>query len=152
MKPNPQLLAFLKSYDERIQNLALDLRKYITKLVPQANELIWDNYNALAMAYSKSENLKDAFCHLAIYAKHINFGFNRGAELSNQTIILNGKGNLIRHIKVTSIESFPAKEIEPMVYEAVGISENLNSVLLHNNKTPKSIVMSVSKKKIRPNV
>jgi len=59
MKPNPALKKFIAPYDEGIQKLTLELRNFITELVPQANELIWDNYNAVAMAYSKSEKLKD---------------------------------------------------------------------------------------------
>lgn len=151
MKPNPQLLKFIKPYNPEIQELALELRNFITHLVPQANELIWDNYNAVALAYSKSEKLKDAFCHIALYSKHVNFGFNRGAELANSSLKLNGKGKLIRHISVTDLNSFPEKEIAGMILEAVAISQRLNNELNHENKNPKSIIMSISKKKVRPN-
>ena len=150
MEPNPQLKKFLEPYDDGIQRLALDLREFILDLVPQANELIWDNYNALAIAYSKSEKLKDAFCHIALYAKHVNFGFNRGAELTKTSIQLNGKGKLIRHILVKDLNSFPKEAMRPMIWEAVGISEQMNSALLEENQNPKSIVMSISEKKIRP--
>lgn len=150
MKPNPQLKKFIEPYDERIQNLTMELRNFITDLVPDSNELIWDNYNAVAMAYSKSEKLKDAFCHIAVYSGHVNFGFNRGAELSKTNIQLNGKGKLIRHISVKDFQSFPQHEIKSMIWEAVGISEKLNPKLTEKNKTPKSMVMSISKKKIRP--
>ncbi|MCM4159557.1 DUF1801 domain-containing protein [Antarcticibacterium flavum] len=151
MKPNPQLKKFMEPYDERIQALTMELRNFITDLVPQANELIWDNYNAVALAYSKSEKLKDAFCHIAVYSDHVNFGFNRGVELK-QTVKLNGKGKLIRHISLKDFQSFPKKEIQSMIWEAVGISENLNNELSDKNLQPKSIVMSVSEKKKRPKV
>ncbi|HAA13718.1 MAG TPA: hypothetical protein DCE41_19300 [Cytophagales bacterium] len=151
MVPNPQLKKFIEPYDVKIQELAWALRSFITELVPEANELIWDNYNAVAIAYSKSEKLKDAFCHLAIYSKHVNFGFNRGAELSKTNIKLVGKGKLIRHLSVKDLPSFPKEEIKNMVWEAVGLSEQMNSELIHENTEPKSIVMSISEKKIRPN-
>ncbi|WP_251805153.1 DUF1801 domain-containing protein [Antarcticibacterium sp. W02-3] len=141
----------MEPYDERIQALTMELRNFITDLVPQANELIWDNYNAVALAYSKSEKLKDAFCHIAVYSDHVNFGFNRGVELK-QTVKLNGKGKLIRHISLKDFQSFPKKEIQSMIWEAVGISENLNNELSDKNLQPKSIVMSVSEKKKRPKV
>lgn len=73
MKPNTQLEHFLSPYDKHIQALTLELRGFITDLVPEANELIWDNYNAVAIAYSKSEKLIDAFCHISVYSKHVNF-------------------------------------------------------------------------------
>ncbi|MDF1698638.1 MAG: DUF1801 domain-containing protein [Saprospiraceae bacterium] len=151
MKPNPQLNKFLAPYDKQIQDLTIELRNFITDLVPQANELIWDNYNAVALAYSKSEKLKDAFCHISVYARHVNFGFNRGAELTKEPVKLNGKGKLIRHISITDFQSFPKNEIQPMIWEAVEISEQLNNALIENNSPPKSIVMSISTKKIRPN-
>jgi hypothetical protein len=150
MKPNPNLKIFLEPYDEGIQKLTLELRDFITDLVPQANELIWDNYNAVAMAYSKSEKLKDAFCHIAVYSKHINFGFNRGAELTSTNLKLEGKGKLIRHISVKEIKSFPKKEIKNLISEAVGVSEERNNDLADKNLPSKSIVMSISEKKIRP--
>lgn len=61
MKPHPQLHDFLLPYDEYIQQLVLELREFVTNEVPHANELIWDNYNAVAIAYSKSERLKVHF-------------------------------------------------------------------------------------------
>ena len=151
MKPNPQLIKFLEPYSDRIQKLTIELRNFITELVPESNELIWDNYNAVAMAYSKSEKLEDAFCHIAVYSGYVNFGFNRGAELTRTNLELNGKGKLIRHIQVKDFQSFPIEEIKSMIWEAVGISEKLNNQLTEKNSKPKSIVMSISEKKIRPN-
>lgn len=151
IQANPQLKIFLSPYDKSIQDLTIELRNFVVKLVPEANELIWDNYNAVAIAYSKSKKLKDAFCHISVYSKHVNFGFNRGAELSKGNIKLNGKGKLIRHISVQSFNDFPKKEIEKMIYEALGLSEKLNSDLINISIQPESIVMSISEKKIRPN-
>ncbi|MFK7937495.1 MAG: DUF1801 domain-containing protein [Saprospiraceae bacterium] len=150
MKVHPDLHQFLFPYSSDIQQLTIQLRDFITDLVPEANELIWDNYNAVAIAYSKSEKLKDAFCHIAVYSKHVNFGFNRGAELTKSQVKLEGKGQLIRHLKVKNIESFPQKEIEKMIWEAVEISETLNAELVNQKDIGKSMVMSISKKKIRP--
>lgn len=151
MKPNSQFKNFIHPYDEGIQKLTIEVRDFITDLVPLANELIWDNYNAVAMAYSKSEKLKDAFCHISVYSKHLNFGFNRGAELTNSKIKLNGNGKLIRHISLKDFESFPKEDIKNMIWEAVGISEKLNSQLLNSSTRSKSMIMSISEKKIRPN-
>lgn len=150
MKAHSELHGFLLPYSSDIQKLTLELRSFITDLVPEANELIWDNYNAVAMAYSKSEKLKDAFCHIAVYSKHVNFGFNRGAELSKNEIKLEGKGKLIRHLTVKDIESFPKSKIEEMIWKAVGISERLNAELINKRVLGKSMVMSVSEKKNRP--
>lgn len=150
MKPHTDLNKFLKPYDPSIQELTLALRAYILRLVPQTNELIWDNYNAVSIANSKSKQLKDAFCHIAIYAKHVNLGFNRGAELSKRYLKLEGRGKLIRHLKINHKEDFQSGDLEKMVYEAIGISVARNEKLKDALKDPKSMVMSISEKKIRP--
>lgn len=150
MKAHPQLKKFMSAYDPNIQDIALYLRNFILENVPESNELIWDNYNALAIAYSKSEDLSDAFCHIALYSKHVNFGFNRGAELSTSAIKLNGSGKLIRHIKVPEIASFPAKEVSKLLLEALGISEARNESLLNVKGEGISKVMSISERKRRP--
>ncbi len=147
---NPQLKEFLQPYDKDIQDLALELRLFITTIAPEANELIWDNYNALAIAYSKSEKLKDAFCHLSIYSKHVNFGFNRGSELIESKLKLKGTGKLIRHIQVNGMDTFPIEEVKKSVMEAIAISDELNPGLTKKNTLGISKVMSISKKKIRP--
>ncbi len=150
MRPNPALKKFLAPYSKEIQQLTLQLRDFLTDLVPEANELIWDNYNAVAMAYSKSEKLSDGFCHIAVYAKHVNFGFNKGSQLPPHSIKLEGKGKLIRHIKVKSIHEFPKEAITKLIWEAVTISEKNNSELLDKTTPSKSLVMSISEKKLRP--
>jgi len=150
MNPNKNLKVFLKPYSPDIQKLALELRGFIVETIPEANELIWNNYNAMAIAYSKSKVLKDAFCHIAVYSKHVNFGFNRGVELLNPQVPLEGKGKLIRHIKVTDINSFPKKEITKMIFEAVAISDSRNADLLLKDTEGESVVMAISENKIRP--
>lgn len=128
----------------------MEVRAFIITTVPEANELIWDNYNAVAIAYSKSEKLKDAFCHIAAYSKHVNFGFNRGSELKRETLKLAGNGKLIRHLTITDASSFPREELQKMIWEAVSISEERNKDLLNASSKPKSLVMSISPKKVRP--
>lgn len=150
MEPHPQLNLFLEPYSSDVQKLTLDLRAFILAQVPRANELIWDNYNAVAIAYSKSEKLKDAFCHIAVYSKHVNFGFNRGAELTRAAIELKGKGKLIRHLTVKDFQAFPKQEVKQLLLEAVEIADQLNPALVTSSSKPKSLVMSISEKKIRP--
>ena len=150
MKAHKQLNTFLEPYNGDIQSLTIELRQFIIDLAPEANELIWDNYNAVAIAYSKSEQLKDAFCHIAVYSKHVNFGFNRGTELTSHHIKLEGKGKLIRHLKVKNLNEFLQKEIQALVLEAAALSELLNPTLVNKTAAGKSLVMSVSAKKLRP--
>ena len=150
MEPHPHLRTSLSPYDPGVQDIAFELRKWILQWIPEANELIWDGYNAVSMAYSKSEKLQDAFCHIAVYKAHVNLGFNRGAELSEDTLPLEGTGRLIRHYKVKRLDAFPVAGVKKMILEASELAQTRNPALRIKTSTGISKVMSVSDNKIRP--
>ncbi len=150
MKPPSSLVTYLSPYDPGIQEMAFYLRQLVLGWVPEANELIWDGYNAVSMAYSKSEKLGDAFCHIAVYRAHVNFGFNRGAELSKGSLELEGTGKLIRHIKVKDMAAFPEGPVKNMIFEALELSQIRNPALRLKDSKGNSKMMSVSVNKIRP--
>lgn len=99
--PPPELLQFLTPYPPELVELYLSTRKYLFTFAPTANEVIWDAANAVTLGLSFTEKWQDGFVHLPIYPKHINLGFNRGAELSDPDCRLLGTGSTVRHIKVT---------------------------------------------------
>ena len=150
MKAHSDLTHFLASYNIEIQELFWELRNLILSFDDKANELIWDNYNALAVAYSRSKKLKDAYCHVALYSKHLNLGFNRGAELSKNIVKLEGSGKLIRHIRITHKDTIDKKPFLNLLDEACNIAFSRNPSLIEINSIPKSLVMSISQKKLRP--
>jgi hypothetical protein len=88
----PELLEFLSAYDDRIVVLALAARRFVLTETPRARETIYDAYNAVAMGYSFTGRLKESFCHIAVYGKHVNLGFNRGVDLADPRGILPGTG------------------------------------------------------------
>lgn len=95
-----QLLEYVSLYDKKIQEICFHLRCFVAKNYPEANQLIYDGYNAVSIAFSLIDNLEDAFCNIALYKNQVNFGFNGGAEINNPELILEGSGKLIRHYKV----------------------------------------------------
>jgi len=46
------LLKFLTAFDDGIKDTVLWLREFVWDQYPKANELIYDNYNALAFGWS----------------------------------------------------------------------------------------------------
>ena len=84
------LLKFLKPFDNNILDLVLWLRDFAWGLCPHANELIYDNYNAVVIGWSPTEKASHTICSLAIYRtnQNIHFGFYWGSELSDPEKIL----------------------------------------------------------------
>lgn len=59
--PLNKLLEFLAPYGKEITRLALQARGAVLKQDPDAIELIYDAYNAVVIAFSLTDRLKDAF-------------------------------------------------------------------------------------------
>ncbi len=145
------LLKFLKPFPVEIQETALWLREFVWDLYPDSNELIYDNYNAVAFGWGDSDKLADVFCSIAVYGKGVNLGFNRGSEIPDAKKILLGDGSLYRFIRVKSETDFPKTEIKKLLKYAhthakVRMKEKGQTQILKGT----TIVKSISPKKRRP--
>src|SRR6202165_4387639 len=98
--PPPALIKFLKPYDRAIQLLALSLRSLVLEEMAPCHENIFDAYSAVAIGYGPTDRLKDGVFHIAVYAGHVNLGFNDGVALDDPLGILKGTGSQIRHITI----------------------------------------------------
>jgi len=114
------LLKFLAPLSDEISTTALELRSFVWDMYPQANELIYDNYNALAFGWSPTDRVGHTFCSIAIgrTSKNIHFGFYWGSELSDPKKLLIGEGNQYRYILVKDLKEFPRSYIKSVVKEA----------------------------------
>jgi hypothetical protein len=144
------LLSFLLPFDAQIVEVALWLRGFVWDRYPQCNELIYDNYNAVAWGWSPTEKLGDTFCSIAVYGnKDVHFGFYWGSKIADPENMLLGKGNQYRYIKLNSPADFPQAYIEKLVADAYrySLSQIKKEAVLSQGKT---IVKSISPKKKRP--
>jgi hypothetical protein len=114
------LLKFLKPFDKDIQETVLWLREFVWDRYPKTNELIYDNYNAVAFGWSPTDRVSHTFCSIAIgrTSKNIHFGFYWGNEIADPKKILLGEGNQYRYILVKDKKDFPKTYIQKLVKEA----------------------------------
>src|SRR4029077_5906684 len=114
------LLTFLKPFSKEITERALWLREFIWDLYPETTELIYDNYNALAVGWSPTDRVGHTFCSIAVgrTSNNVHFGFYWGSEISDPDELLLGKGNQYRYILVTSREDFTKSYIKKLLKEA----------------------------------
>lgn len=114
------LLKFLKPFSGDITSIVLWLREFVWDLYPRTNELIYDNYNAVAVGWSPTDRVGHIFCSIAVgrTSNNIHFGFYWGAELSDPDHLLLGEGNQYRYILVKSIDQFPKTYIKKLMKEA----------------------------------
>jgi len=142
------LKKFLSVFPAELQQTALWLREFVWELYPQCNELIYDNYNALAFGWSPTERQGHVFCSIALgrTSHNIHFGFYWGSEISDPEKKLLGQGNQYRYLLVKSKADFPKAYIKKLVKEAYA-----NSLGKVKDKTEivkgRTIVKSISEKK-----
>ena len=114
------LITFLLPFGEEITELALWLREFVWDLYPQTNELIYDNYNAVAFGWSPTNKVGHTFCSIAIgrTSKNVHFGFYWGSEIYDPEKKLIGNGKQYRYILVKNLNDFPAEYIKKLLVEA----------------------------------
>ena len=143
------LLKFLKPFDKNIQEIVLWLREFVWDLYPQTNELIYDNYNALAFGWSPTEKVGHVFCNIAVgrTSKNIHFGFYWGSEIADPKKMLIGEGKQYRYILVKSKEDFPKEYIKKLIKRMLTIILSLK--VKNKNQITKgaTITKSISAKK-----
>ena len=150
IKETKDLLKFLKPFPNKNKELAMWLREFVWKQYPNCNELIYDNYNALAFGWSTSDRLSDTFCSVAVFGKeYVHFGFYWGNQIADPEKKLEGKGNHYRYIKVYNKKDFPKAYIKNLVKEAYA---NSLGKLKEGKQLIKgqTITKSISAKKRRP--
>src|SRR5882672_2885678 len=114
------LLRFLKPFSKEIVDIVFSLREFVWDLYPQANELIYDNYNALAFGWSPTDRVGHTFCSIAVgrTSHNVHFGFYWGAEIADPNKILIGEGNQYRYILVKDLAEFPKAYIKKLMKDA----------------------------------
>ncbi len=149
-KDTKDLLEFLKPFDGPIVDLAMWLREFIWDMYPESNELIYDNYNAVAVGWSPTLTLGDTFCSIAVYNnKNVHFGFYWGSRLADPRGTLLGNGKQYRYIRVAKTEDFPADYIRELLEEAYDKSI-AGAKNLETQPKGTTVVKSISPKKKRP--
>lgn len=142
------LTKFLKPFTPEVRALAMKIRGFIWDNYPKSNELIYDNYNAVAVGWSPTDRVGHIFVSMAIGRSNggIHFGFYWGAELSDPKKILLGEGNQYRFIRVANFDDLPIAYLKKLMKEAYA-----NSLAKVKDKSQimsgQTIMKSISAKK-----
>ena len=114
-----KLLALLATRHSGVTDLALALRDVVLEEAPEATELVHDVKYAVALNYTFTGRVKEAFVHIVVYSAHVNLGFWRGAELPDRKKLLEGTGKMIRHIRFTSHADLARPYVRRFIGEAI---------------------------------
>jgi hypothetical protein len=118
-----QLDAFLSKYNPEVEAVARDALARMQARIPGATVLVYDNYNALALAFAPSEKSADAPLSIALYPRWVSLFFRHGAGLSDPHGLLEGSGSQFRHIRLPSAELLGDNRVDALIAAAIADSD-----------------------------
>ena len=117
--PKDQLAGLLAKFTPEIETLAHAILLKMRAKYPNALELVYDNYNALAIGFGPTERASEAIFSIAVYPKWVSLFFlqaNRG--LPDPENRLKGSGNVARHIRLPSAAVLDEPAVQALMLEA----------------------------------
>lgn len=116
--PRKQLASFLAKFTPEIAARANAILARMRAGYPTALELVYDNYNALAIGFGPTERPSEAVFSIAVFPKWVSLFFLQARGLPGPGKILRGSGNVARHIVLASVEMLDDPAVQALMREA----------------------------------
>jgi hypothetical protein len=117
-----RLAGFMARFTPEIATLARAALARVRAQVPGAVELVYDNYNALVVAFGPSEKTSEAILSIALYPRWVNLFFMWGAKLSDPQRLLEGEGSRVRRIRIDDAATIDEPPVRRLIAQAVGMA------------------------------
>ncbi|HTC38005.1 MAG TPA: hypothetical protein VK693_03590, partial [Steroidobacteraceae bacterium] len=135
-----QLRSFLAKFDPRVAASARAALSRLRKKLPGATELVYDNYNALAIGFGPSEKASEAIFSIAVFPRWVSLFFLQGARLPDPDRVLNGSGTQVRHIVLTDLKILE----QPAVKKLMAVALKSAKKPLDSKQRRRLIIKSIS--------
>ena len=120
-----QLDRFIARYSPDVARLTRQVLALMRRRLPGATELVYDNYNALAIGFGPGERSSEAVFSIAVYPRWVSLFFLQGARLHDPGKRLKGSGAQVRHIVIDNASMLNDPAVSALMDQAlagVGVS------------------------------
>lgn len=143
--PEAELEGFMRKYSPAMAGQIREVLARMRARLPGAVELVYDNYNALAIGFGSGERMSDVIFSIACYPRWVSLFFFPGVGLDDPKKLLKGSGKQTRHIVLTS----------PAMLDDLAVMALMKQALKKagdpiNRKQPNRIVIKSISAKQRP--
>jgi hypothetical protein len=114
----------------------------LRKKLPGAIEIVYDNYNALAIGFGPSDKSSEAIFSIAVFPRWVSLFFLQGAKLPDPHNVLKGSGTQVRHIVLTDLNILK----QPAVKKLMALALKSAKKPLQPKQRRRLIIKSVSAK------
>jgi hypothetical protein len=116
--PEAQLDRFLDAFTPEIAAFARVALAKMRKRLPNAIEMVYDNYNALACGFGPTEKTSEAIFSIAVFPKNVSLFLLHGAALPDPKGLLEGEGNLVRYVRLEDEHTLDRTDVKAMMATA----------------------------------
>ncbi|ALL14565.1 DUF1801 domain-containing protein [Caulobacter henricii] len=117
--PETQLAGFIARFTPDIAACGTEVLARLAARIPEAERLVYDNYNALAVGFGPDERASTVILSVAFYPRWVSLFFMQGAGLDDPHGILKGQGSTVRHVVLTQAGDLDRPEISTMIDQAL---------------------------------
>lgn len=114
-----QLAGFLAKFTPVIAAQADAVLVRLRRQLPHAVELVYDNYNALAIGFGPTERASEVILSLAVFPRWISLFFLQANGLNDPCNVLRGKGKVARHIVLENEAALESPVIQALILQAL---------------------------------
>ena len=120
--PERQLAAFLAKYTPEIVAQTNAVLAKLRARLRGAVEMVYDNYNALVIAFGAEDRPREAILSVAVYPGHLTLVFLWGRGLFDPDNLLRGTGSQVRHLRLAGPETVDSPSVQALITEAIARS------------------------------
>ena len=117
--PEAQVAVFLSKYEPAVAADLSAARAHLRRLFPRGFELVYDNYNALAVGFAPTERASTAIVSVAAYPKWVTLFFLHGRDLDDPGRLLQGSGARVRSIRLQPMTLLESNPVQELLVEAI---------------------------------
>ena len=123
MSAQEQLDGFLAKFTPPVEAEARAALEHMRARIPGAVQLVYVNYNALAIAFGANEKLSGVVFSVAVYPRWVSLFFSGGPSLDDPLGLLKGEGNTVRHIVLEDTGVIASEDVEALIAQALARAE-----------------------------
>jgi hypothetical protein len=142
MDTEAQIEGFIGKYSDEVAAQIRAARIAMRARLPGAVELVYDNYNALAIGYGANDKVGGIVFSIAAYPRWISLFFALGVGLPDPEGLLQGNGVQVRHIVLTDLAILDRPAVQALMATALARADPP----IDPSAAPRTIVKSVSAK------
>jgi hypothetical protein len=112
--------------DPKVRELEIRAKALIQEVMPEVVEVAWPRQRIAGYGVGPKK-MSEQFCYIAVFKDRINLGFYYGAELPDPEGLLEGTGELLRHVKISALEQLEDPALRRLLEAAAGHLPRLKS-------------------------